>query len=235
MRGACRGGGRRGRAGFTLIEVLLAVGIFAIVLASINTVFYSAVRLRQRTVAALDESLPVNQALAFLRRDLQSALPPGGVLATSFRIGEVGTGLAQGSGLEIFTTRGVLSDNEPWGDVEKVIYELVNPAEGTRIPGKDLMRMVTRNLLSTGDDEFDEQRLLRGVERLEFAGYNGTEWRDTWDTALGDVGAPTAVRVRLLLASERSADPPRRQPLELVVPLDVRGSTNQTQTAGAQP
>ena len=44
-----------GRA-FTLIEVLLAVGVFAIVLFAINTVFFSALRLERATnPRAVDE------------------------------------------------------------------------------------------------------------------------------------------------------------------------------------
>src|SRR5712671_3751317 len=62
---------------FTLIEVMLALAVSAIVLAAIGGVFYSAMRLRERTSAMLDESAPLHHALTVLRRDLQGALPPG--------------------------------------------------------------------------------------------------------------------------------------------------------------
>ena len=39
--------------GFTLMELLLAMGTSAIVLAAIGSVFYSAIRLRERTTSAL--------------------------------------------------------------------------------------------------------------------------------------------------------------------------------------
>ena len=39
--------------GFTLLELLLAVLVFAIVLAAIHTVFFSAFKLRQRTTDAI--------------------------------------------------------------------------------------------------------------------------------------------------------------------------------------
>ena len=91
--------GVRAAGGFTLIEVLLAVAIFAIVLAAMNTVFFSALHLRQKTTTALDESLPLNQALAMLRRDLRGTMPPGGVLAASFRSGFLGTAAGMGTGM----------------------------------------------------------------------------------------------------------------------------------------
>src|SRR6476620_2299644 len=66
----------RNRA-FTLLEILIAVSIFAIVLAAINAVFYAAVRLRNHTVAMIDKSVPIELALATIRRDLLSIVPPG--------------------------------------------------------------------------------------------------------------------------------------------------------------
>src|SRR6266542_2408180 len=66
---------------FTLIEITLALAVSAIVLAAIGGVFYSAVRLRERTMAMIEEAAPLQQAISFLRRDLKGAVPPGGVLA----------------------------------------------------------------------------------------------------------------------------------------------------------
>src|SRR5947207_14101285 len=50
--------------GFTLLELLIAVAVFAIVLAAINAVFYGALRLRNKTTEAIKEALPMQQALA---------------------------------------------------------------------------------------------------------------------------------------------------------------------------
>src|SRR5215467_2666454 len=83
--------------GFTLIEVILAVGIFAIVMVAINTAFFAALRLRQRTTETLEQGLPLDHALLLLHRDLVNAVPPGGVLAGDFRSGGPG-GAAGNSG-----------------------------------------------------------------------------------------------------------------------------------------
>src|SRR5437879_6245089 len=66
---------------FTLMEMLLALAVSAIVVAAIGGVFYSALRLRERTAAAVDQAAPLRQALAVIRRDLQGVLPPSGLLA----------------------------------------------------------------------------------------------------------------------------------------------------------
>ena len=66
---------------FTLIEMLLAVAICAIVLVAINGVFAAAVRLRDRTSEAIEDALPVTRALEIMHRDLKGAVGPGGFLA----------------------------------------------------------------------------------------------------------------------------------------------------------
>src|SRR5262245_66678258 len=106
-------GDGRAPAAFTLMEIMLAVAIFAVVLVAINGVFFSALRLRARTSAALDNSAALEQALVVIRRDLANAVPPGTVLAGSLQSGVVGGTLSQNNGLELFTSTGTLSDNAP--------------------------------------------------------------------------------------------------------------------------
>jgi prepilin-type N-terminal cleavage/methylation domain-containing protein len=103
-------------SGFTLIELILSIAIMAIVMVAINAVFFSAVRLREHTDYAVEEGLPVQQALATMRRDLEGAMPPAenGILSGSFKAGIVSSmGLGLPVDLEIYTTTGVLRENEP--------------------------------------------------------------------------------------------------------------------------
>ena len=72
---------QRRRRAFTLLEVLIAVVIFAIVLAAINAVFYGALRLRNKATEALKNALPMQQALATIKRDLANIVVPGGMLS----------------------------------------------------------------------------------------------------------------------------------------------------------
>lgn len=227
------------RGGFTLIEILLAVAIFAIVLLAINTVFYSGLRLERATNRSLDERLTLNQALAMLRRDLQGAVPPNtnGVFLCDFRSGAaVGAslGASQNASLEFCTTTGVIKDELPWGDLQRVRYELVEPVNRmTR--GLDLVRAVTRNLLPTTTEEEETRWLMSNVESLEVLSYDGSSWRDSWDTTMGDTGLPQAVRVRVLLANTNLAAggfSAQREPLELLVPLTIQARTANTTTSG---
>lgn len=216
-------------AAFTLMELLLAVGIFAIVLASINTVFYAALRLRNKVSHLLDETAPMQQALAMLRRDLQGAAAPGVKLAGPMQSLLAGSSMSQSGGLQFYTTTGLLTADSPWGDIQKVVYQLKPPTNGLAFAGQGLVRTVTRNLLPTAQEEYVDEFLVGNVEQLLFTYYDGTNWTDTWDSStLG--GLPTAVRVQILLVSEDPAPLARaQQPIEMWVPLMAQTLTNQTQ------
>ena len=221
---------------FTLMEVMLALVVSAIVLAGIGGVFYSAIRLRDRTAAMLDESTPLHQALSFLRRDLQGALPPNGTyaLAGDFKSEQVGGGIGQNFRLQFFTSTGIINDNAPWGEVQEISYELRDPITRTGGTGRELIRSINRNLLATGMQEPEEQFLLGNVQSLEFSCFDGSDWRESWDTSLSDTNLPSAIRVRIQLASDHAADLRSQAPFEMVVPLICQSRTNQTQTASTQ-
>ncbi|MEI8042765.1 MAG: type II secretion system protein GspJ [Verrucomicrobiota bacterium] len=218
------------RSGFTLMEMLLALAVSAIVLAGIGGVFYSAIRLRERTAALVDAAAPLHQALAFLRRDLLGVMPPGGVLAGDFRVGAISSGMAQAYGIQFSTTTGIIRDDVPWGDIQDVAYELRDPVERNYAGGKDLIRSVTRNLLPTATQDAEEQRLLGNIQSLQVACFDGTDWRDTWDSSLGDTNLPVAIRVRIQLATDNAGDARDRQPIEMIVPLTTQSRTNAIQT-----
>ena len=227
---------KHGRA-FTLIEVLLAVGIFAIVLFAINTVFFTALKLERATTRAVDERLPLNQAWAILRRDLQGAVQPmtnSYLLTRDFKSGGRSSfGATGGGSLEFYTTTGVISDDAAWSDLQKVRYELVASTDRANAKGQELVRIITRNVLATATEQQDEQLLVSGVESIEFLCYNGSDWRSTWDTTAGDTGLPLAVKIRVQLATDNTAVKLSREPLELLVPITTVLLTNSL-AGGAQ-
>jgi len=244
------------RSAFTLLELLIAVVAFAIVLAAINGVFYSGLKLRNRSAASLEKSLPLTQALLVLKRDLASlALPstnetrlvgelqssPTGSSSSSGsgpssqpRFGSLAgaTGGASGQPAQVspdfYTLSGLLDTASPWPNVQKVAYLLVDSTNRSAL-GKDLVRAVTRNLLPAGGFEEVpvEQLLLTDVEDVFFLYHDGTDWVDSWDsTADETMKFPRAIKVQIQLAAETRAS--QSAPVELVVPIVVEASTNST-------
>jgi len=218
------------RSAFTLIEMMLALAVSAIVLAGIGGVFYSALHLRERTVALVDESAPLYQAFTFMRRDLENAVGPGGVLQSNFICGSISSGTMQGFGLQFCTATGNLKDDAPWGDVQEVTYMLRNSTDRTSPGGKDLIRSVTRNLLSTTAADSEDQYLMGKVQNMELACFDGSDWRDSWDTSMSDTNLPVAVRIRLELAADDPADARNEQPIEMIFPIVTQSRANSAAT-----
>jgi type II secretion system protein J len=168
----------------------------------------------------------LQQAVNLLRRDLKGAVLPGGVLAGALQSGVVSGNLSQNDGIEIYTTTGVLNDAGPWGDIQKVTYQLQDPTTGPRTGGRDLIRSVTRNLLSTSAEEAEDQWLMGNVQDLQFAYYDGNTWNDTWASTTGQTNLPSAVRVRLQLWADPSTGSQKMDPIELMFPLISQSRTN---------
>ena len=230
---AKRRGVKHGLSAFTLVEVILALAICAIVLVAINAVFATAVRLRDRTVAGIDAGLPVERTMDLLRKDLKGAVGPHGFLAADFKCGAQNMGAsmglsgeAGGAGLDFITDTGFISDDMPWGDLQEVFYELKAPSDRNQA-GMDLVRCVNRNLLGVTMQTPEIQPLLSHVEAMEFNCFDGSQWRDNWDTSTGDTNLPTAVRIRIRLVANPGEDASKKSPLEMLVPLVTVTRTNQ--------
>ncbi|MDB6110139.1 MAG: type secretion system protein GspJ [Pedosphaera sp.] len=211
---------------FTLIELLIAVAIFAIVLVAINTVFYGALHLRAKTTQALEDLLPTERALAILKRDLAGIVPPG-VLAGVMSSDTTGVGMTQPVALEIFTATGVIDEDTPWGDIQKIDYSLQFPTNKANSTGRDLVRSVTRNLLATTAETPDQQLLIRDVQTLKFSYYDGTNWNDSWSATVSNI--PAAIRVSIDFAANKT-DARINIPVQMLVPIVSHTVTNQTQT-----
>jgi general secretion pathway protein J len=212
---------------FTLIEMLIAVSIFSILLIAIHTVLFTALHLRNTAVNSLEATLPREQALLIIQRDLANVIATtNGVFIGPLQSVNQTNVLPDQIGPDFYTTGGELDGMVPWGNIEKIDYLLSVPTNGFRGPGKDLIRAVTRNLLPvTQPPQPDEKHaLLSGVQNLTFLYFDGTAWQPQWDTTQ-QTNLPTAIKVQIQMASKPGVVA-RAQPLELVVPMDVLLNTN---------
>jgi type II secretion system protein J len=216
---------------FTLIELILAIGVTAIVLVAINAVFFASLNLREATSKAVEEATPLDAALTLLRRDLRCAVPPGSnsVIVGDFKAGDIASlGVVDLVNLELYTATGALNSDpaQPWGDVQRVTYGLKTPVPANG-QGKDLIRTVTRNLLSETTPEIEEQWMLGNVQSLKIQCFDGQQWSDQWDTSTTSTSLktnlPLAVRVRLQMAAN---NPQPLAPVEIFVPIDSQSRTN---------
>jgi type II secretion system protein J len=225
--------------GFTLIEMILAIGVAAIALITVNAVLFAALHLHGATVDVVNAAAPIDQTTAFLRRDLECLVTPTNgtskILSGGFRAGTISsTGISDPVAVEMFTATGALEANAPWGDIQRVTYELKRSSD-ISAPGQDLVRSVTRNLLSSsGTPDVTDQLMMNGVASVKVSGYDGTQWQDTWDTTSptsANTNLPVAVRVQIQLAGNNNLN---AAPIQIVVPVDAVVRTNAVLTTTTQ-
>jgi type II secretory pathway pseudopilin PulG len=207
---------RRGRAGFTFMEVILATAMMSVIALSLFASLRIAFRARDTALAAVGPARSAEVAADMVRRDLESAMPPTGVLAGSF-IGQYGSEVFQTSAVQFYAVAGPAGagaaattggapgygaqngagDPTQYGGVCRV--ELLVRASADGGTGL-LVRRVTRNLLAPSGAEAEEEILCRGVKSFGLMYFDGAQWLDTWDSTLVDNILPSAVEMTLELA-----------------------------------
>ncbi len=210
--------------------MVLAIGVAAMVLIAVNTALFASLRLRDATANVVDAATPVDQAVSFLRRDLQCVVTPTNgtskVLSGDFRVGNVNSpGVPVPVAIEMFTATAALSANAPWADIQRVTYELKQPTDRNTV-GKDLYRSIVRNLLTLTTPDVQDQLMLSGVQDIKFSCYDGVQWQETWDTTgvtSTYTNLPLAVRVDIQMAGNNAANAGL---IEMVVPIDAQARTN---------
>ncbi len=188
---------RRPPAGFTLLEVLFAMGMVSIVAVSLFASLGTAYRAREHARAAMDPVHAVHVALEMAGEDLRGALPPAGILAGSFLgvRGTEGAGLADA--LEFYRVAPLSPAADRLrrsGGVEKVELSLGLLA-GDPLPV--LLRKRTANLLSPRTEEPEAEVLCRHVTSFGARYFDGTEWQEGWDSTTRENVLPGAVQLYL--------------------------------------
>jgi hypothetical protein len=105
------------------------------------------------------------------------------------------------------------------------------------------VRVVSQPLPLVGLDQPVQQWLMSGVQGMLFSYFDGSQWRQEWDSTAADpaTGAtnslPLAIKVQIQLVSQNTGSAPAyAAPIELIVPITVQPAGNQSQPAsGGSP
>ena len=182
-------------AGFTLVELLIAVAIAGIVLVSV----YSSFALGLRSWKSVDDraDYTAQNILIQLTRELRCAYQTGK---------EDARFVFQGNAASLrFTTVAPIDEDMPrsgMSDLRRVRYSL---GEGDDPAVRSLLYEIS-DAAGSGDVPANKPRCLsRRITVLTFAFYDGKTWRQEWNSA---VRLPEAVQVSLRLrgASAHSSE-----------------------------
>jgi type II secretion system protein J len=189
---------RAARAGFTLLEVLLAMTLMSMLAATLYASLHVAFRARDSVVAAGEESRAGQLALDMVRREMSEALPPKGILAGAFN----GTDAQADNGADsdsvsFYAAAHTPAETPPEGDICLVEFAL-----GTDDDGKTaLVENTTTNLLAPETPTPTTEVLCRNVQALNLRYFDGTSWLDTWDSTQENDQPPLAIEVTLTLTA----------------------------------
>lgn len=226
------GHGRRRQSAFTLLELIVASAMFAIIMAALSGVFFGTMKLRKRTDESLKGVHLLQQALMIIKSDLRSATIPGGVLSTNMTT-SIELSSSGGTQFEFHTASGLLNNFEPWPDIQRVTYYLRQPNITTATNGLDLVRGTTRNLLASVQEDFNEQTLLHDVAQIWFEFWDGTAWIPDWDsdTQIETESASAPEAIRFSIQFQQQPNEPQPRILQIAVPVMTGGITNVVETA----
>lgn len=226
------------RSGFTLLEILLAVAVFAIVLAAINSVYFSALRLRNKTTESIEAAVPLQRTVDLLRSDLLQLVPPGGSLSGPLKTSEQrsipGFQNAVFVGPDFYTLSTRMDAMSPWAGIQRVNYLLV-PSTNRLDSGYQLIRSAQPNLLSELEPAPDYEILMNGVLQMQYQYFDGTQWLDSWDSESEDTSLPYAIAIQFLHSngSTNQVDQGTGLLVEMVVPIPVQDGIRESEETEA--
>jgi general secretion pathway protein J len=197
---------RTANSGFTLLELILALGMISMLAVSLYATLRVAFKARDSAMAGIMPMRAANVAMEMLSQDLESALPPTGLLAGAFLGQHLGDATASTDTIEFYCI-GTSDSLEPprSAGIRRVNIGLVQSPDGR---GHLLVRRITSNLLSPQEVQPDEEVLCRNVRSFALRYFDGTLWQDEWDsTQMGDV-LPMAVEVRMSIQTSEDSQAP---------------------------
>lgn len=199
---------RDAHGGFTLVEIMLALGLMAFVTSLLWGTFAQTAKIKKRVEAAQDRTHTVRVALMRMTREIEMAFRSDSDVGTAEKR-TMFSGTARNDFDELrfswFGHQRMRAD-APEGDTAVVTYlSMPDPDDyGTT----NLMRRESKRLEAKDPKLIPAETyiLCPAISRLKFAyyDYKQKDWREEWDTtkADGQQYMPTMVRISLTIIDE---------------------------------
>lgn len=176
-------------AGFTLIEVVIAVALLSLILSSVYGIFTTISATEQRLQSESDLYHQARVIFDRLGRELS-----GSYLATSnensaFRASNETSVNAYLS----FTSTSAITNGVQQAGLVRLRYELNNEQ------GKVVNRLLRSSApLFAPEDQQNTQRLSSQIKKLQWRFYDGNNWQDSWDSTQNNT-LPQTVEISMEL------------------------------------
>lgn len=185
---------RRSEAGFTLVEVVLAVALVAVIAAMVfGGLYYTTTAIDRARTGSADEQM-VRSALRVMADELSTSANHAASPWLGLNTQADGYPSDTVAFLAVGQSRG--AESAPETELARVVYVR---------EGDKLLRFVRRNLFGLTDESIDRLELVHHVKSFNVRYYDGTAriWSDEWD-GRARAKTPAAVLIELTLVPEGS-------------------------------
>lgn len=217
------------RRGFTLLEMLAATAMVAMLAGSLYASLHIAFQARHSALAAVETVRRSSLSMELIQADLESAMVPSGILAGEFVGRSAQNAGAAGDELSFYAAAMDIEPGPGVGDVKKVEY-CCEPSwdSGEMV----LIRRLTTNLLAPTTPEPKQETICRRLRTFTLKYFDGSTWQDNWDSAAQNNQLPQAVEVTLEWAgASGDAD----QKISRVMPIPCGQGAEAASSTGAAP
>ena len=180
--------GVRGRGGFTLIEVLVALALVSAITAALYGSFFSVLRGRDSIGASLERSREVGRFLDAFSKEASSAFYKDGNKASLLK-GENKDSRGRPASALVFTafTYPVMREGGPGGDLLAIRYFTETGKDGKMTLYKEAWDAYRGDRLSI------KLPVIEDIEGFEVSFLSGNGWAKAWDTSL-EKKLPAAIK-----------------------------------------
>jgi len=195
-------GSSRFPSGFTLIEVMTAVTILAIMATVAFTIVFGAVKRSRHIDRKLELNTEAAAIVSLISEDLRGAFVREGVVPFFLGVDQFNAENPT-DGLSLLTTAVLPVNPEiPAGGIGEVQYSVVEDEKG----GLLLQRREQSPARTPYDSGGNEVEITERIQSMNLTYSDGTDWFDQWDTegtADHEVGKlPRQVRIELVLKDD---------------------------------
>ena len=181
------------KKGFSLLELLIAMTLMTIITASLYSSLSIGFKARESSQSAIKGKRGARIVMDQIKQEIISALPPSGILAGTFE----GSDETDASGnavdtLSFYSSAYTPDDEEVACDIVKVEISLET---GESSDEYNLVRGITKNLLSPKTLDPLEDIICTGVRSINFRYFDGNEWQDEWVSSDNENSLPKAVEI----------------------------------------
>jgi general secretion pathway protein J len=201
------------RRGFTLIEIMIAVAITALMGAMVSMAFQTGFHAKEVVEGEADHYRMLRAAMNRMAREISSAYVSDRYDAQRFRDqNDRPTNFIGESDRLLFTSfaHQRLYTDAKESDQAVVEYSLQSSTEKGARSRMDLMRREDPNVGDRMDRGGSTDVLFEGAKKLEFSYWDSErkEWEDEWDTRRAEQKSklPTRVRITLVAADENGKE-----------------------------